>query len=70
MKFTLTLDCDSAAFHADDNINDPYVAIEEIARILREAATYVEDGSVARQLYDLNGNLCGRLDLKEDPEGL
>ena len=70
MKFTLSLDCDNAAFHAEDPVNDPYITLKKIARILRECAMHVENGSVARQIYDLNGNACGHLSLHEDPNQL
>ena len=67
MKFTLTINCDNAAFKDD---NDPadnlYACLDELARLLRNAAMNVESGSVARQLHDANGNVCGRFDLDEN----
>lgn len=67
MKFTLTINCDNAAFKDDkDPADDLYACLDELARLLRVAAMNVESGSVSRQLHDANGNACGRFDLNED----
>lgn len=71
MKFNLTLDCDNAAFKDDnDPEQDLYACMDEVGRILREVAMHVTGGSVARVLYDSNGNVCGRFILDENPDGL
>jgi len=71
MKFNLTLDCGNSAFKDDNNPEeDIYACMDEVARILREVAMHVTGGSVARVLYDSNGNVCGRFILDENPDGL
>ena len=67
MKFTLTINCSNSAFKDDKNpADDLYACLDELARLLRIAAMNVESGSVARQLHDANGNVCGRFDLNEE----
>ena len=55
-QFILTFDCDSDAFADQPEI--------EIARLLRHAATRVEQGFFGRhsamQVRDINGNTVGR----------
>ena len=52
MKFTLTLTCDNAAFEDRPS--------EEIARILRAAASRIEATDELRgSLRDINGNTVG-----------
>ena len=52
MKFTITIECDNAAFTDD--------AAHEVARILREAADKLERGQTEFKLMDYNGNTVGR----------
>lgn len=52
MKFTLSFDCENAAFSDD--------AALEIARILREIANRVENGTSGGTIRDINGNLIGK----------
>lgn len=64
MKFTLTINCDNAAF-TDEETGAPYPA-PEIARLLRVAAERVE--TYYREngpLVDYNGNTVGRFELTE-----
>lgn len=69
MKFTLTINCDNAAFKDNKNPDDDlYARLDELARLLRIAAMNVESGSVSRQLHDANGNACGRFDLEENSQ--
>jgi hypothetical protein len=49
--FTLTIECDNAAFE-----NDP---LGEVARILREAAYQLDQGQDGFKLRDINGNTVG-----------
>lgn len=57
MKFTLTIECDNAAF--EDSRND------EIARILRAAARRLEQGGIGTSLHDANGNKVGTMQLED-----
>lgn len=60
MRFTLTIDTDSAAF--DDN------RAHEIARILREIAGKVEESAdgFSDKVRDFNGNICGFIGYSSD----
>ena len=52
MRFTVTIECDNAAFEDDLTC--------EVARLLRAVARRVEkDGENAGGLADSNGNPCG-----------
>ncbi len=55
-KFTLTIECDNAAFEDD--------AGAEVARILRDAADDLDGDMMAEtgsaNLRDINGNIVGR----------
>lgn len=57
MRFTVDFACDNAAF--DDH------PATEIASILRELATRVEDGETYLPIFDANGNRIGRADVVE-----
>lgn len=60
-NFTLVIQCDNAAFEEDEGR-------PEIARLLREAASFVEKGHAlhfSRYLSDINGNVVAQFDLKE-----
>jgi len=60
MRFVLTMDCGNAAF--DDEMRDV-----EIARILRETATKIEEGDSlvpSWSLYDINGNNVGTAEIR------
>jgi hypothetical protein len=54
--FTITIECNNAAFDGD-------ACGEEVARILRELASDLDGGDVEDDatffLFDLNGNRCG-----------
>ncbi len=52
MTFTLTIDCDNAAFH-EVGYRD------EIARILRDTVRKLDNGRDGGTLTDLNGNNVG-----------
>ncbi len=56
MKFTLTIDCDNAAF------DPPEV---EISRILREVADAMLDGDTGGSEQDINSNNVCQFDLTE-----
>ena len=62
MTFTLTLDCDNAAFRDDD-------LPLEIERILSHIAKYVRSTGISPgeslKLRDLDGNTCGEARLEE-----
>ncbi len=49
-KFTLTIDCDNAAFEDD----------AELVRIVRHVADQIECGETRRKVRDVNGNVVGR----------
>jgi hypothetical protein len=58
--FKLIINDDSAAF---DTTDDPMARLEEVARILRVAATSVATGGTIRSLQDYNGNTVGLMEL-------
>lgn len=62
--FSLTLDCDNAAFRADtdDESSEEHAdaARKQVALILRDAAKHIEAGSNDRPLHDSNGNKAGK----------
>lgn len=64
MKFTLTIDCNRAAFDDLDH---------ELARLLRETATHIETGIPYGQhptvIRDINGNLVGHFALNKPETG-
>lgn len=55
MKFILKLDCDNSAFTE--------APAAEVARILKEAAWHLEQGTKERILFDINGNRVGQYKL-------
>jgi hypothetical protein len=59
-RFILKFDCDNAAFADGD-------APHEIARILREIADHMEEGSTSGHAIDGNGNIVGKF-FYEPPE--
>lgn len=59
MRFTLDINCDNAAFDDDD-------LFHEVARILRDLATKVEDHDADRNILDVNGNFIGIAELIQD----
>ena len=67
MKFTLSIDCSNAAFCDDDGEPDPRW---EVARILAILAEHITDVGVepGMRLYDINGNLVGKVTLSEDSD--
>jgi hypothetical protein len=61
MRFTVTIDCDNAAFEDDLSC--------EVANILRKVVRSVEkDGSQEGALADSNGNICGEYHFTRTPE--
>ena len=54
MKFTLTIECDNAAFTPGDDARG-----DEVARILTTVSQQVADGYIRGQMYDVNGNTVG-----------
>lgn len=56
MKFILEIDCDNAAFEPD--------AKREIARILRRAASKIDDNDSYQHLRDINGNKVGKWEIE------
>lgn len=62
MRFTLTIDCDNAAF---GNLEDAAQPAAEVVRILRYAADRIESGPSAGELCDANGNTVGRFGFEE-----
>jgi hypothetical protein len=69
MKFTLTINCDNAAFKADEQDDDQDHDIPtkvEIVRILRGLADEIEMlVPLPRKLRDLNGNKVGEARFEE-----
>lgn len=58
MIFTLTIDCDGAAFDGDRE--------HEVARILARAANRVLTGDTFFRLLDVNGNSVGDAIFQQD----
>jgi predicted transcriptional regulator len=58
-KFKLEFTCDTAAFDDDPGI--------EIARILREVATWIDQRGIADAaiVRDINGNTVGKIQLQK-----
>jgi hypothetical protein len=65
MTFTLTINCDNAAFWADDSDKPEQDAYYEVARILHDAAKHIENGCAGRRLCDINGNHVGSFKFDE-----
>lgn len=64
MKFRLHLNCDNAAFGEVGELPD-----QEIARILREAASRIESGDLPAgytNLHDIDGNAVGAYRMREE----
>jgi hypothetical protein len=62
MDFTLTINCDNAAFH-DDDFSD-VATCTELARILRKLADHLErDTCYSDNLFDINGNKVGKYEI-------
>jgi hypothetical protein len=58
MNFTLTIDCNNAAFEED--------AAAEVARILRTLASKLENGQTYfPNVFDINGNTVGLAQLND-----
>jgi hypothetical protein len=66
MRFTLTIDCDNAAFEGDP--------LTEVARILHVQATkmvrFAPESEWNDTLLDLNGNRVGRARMEDEDEDL
>lgn len=60
---TLTIKTDNAAFADDDGTESDEAMRRECARILRDAARKLENGSDHGTLHDVNGNRCGSFSL-------
>ena len=58
MKFTLTIDCDNAAFSRHQEA--------EVSRILRTVRDKITDGLVSGSLLDYNGNKVGKFEFETD----
>lgn len=56
MKFTLTIDSDNEAL-AHPN---------ELPRILRKVANYIEGGSMPERVRDITGNTVGSIDFENE----
>ncbi len=56
-RFTLTIDCDNAAFEEQP--------AQELARILRDVAARIERGTDCGTVHDINGNTVGRFDMMD-----
>jgi len=64
-KFTLEITTQNAAFGNDDGSPSEDAARSELARILRDAAKHLENGSDGRSLHDYNGNRVGKFDIED-----
>jgi hypothetical protein len=65
--FKLEIRTANAAFYDRSSEHDDARALgEEVARILREVAKKIENGSTGAPVHDVNGNNVGRFDLTRD----
>ncbi len=66
-ELTLNIRTENAAFcdDRDDATQEDHdsAARAELARILRDAAKHLENGSDGRSLHDSNGNKVGQFDI-------
>jgi hypothetical protein len=62
--FTLSIKTVNAAFH-DGSDDSEQAARQEVARILRDVAKHVENGSDGRRLCDSNGNSVGEFNFQD-----
>lgn len=62
--FTLTIKTGNAAFAGENGESDDYARNREIARILRQAAKWLEDGAEKNTLRDSNGNTVGKFEIE------
>lgn len=62
MILELYVQVKGAAFVPPDGDRDT-----EVGRIVREAATMIEDGRTSGKLLDINGNIVGVYRLAEEP---
>jgi hypothetical protein len=67
--FTLLLNTDTRAFHADDGTETEAARGAEIARILRHVAYQIGMGAVEGACLDLNGKTVGRYVLESSLGG-
>jgi hypothetical protein len=66
MKFTLEITCDNAAFTDPSNEDHNEARNMEVAYILRGISAKVDEGFLAGQIYDSNGNNVGVFKFFED----
>jgi hypothetical protein len=63
---TITINCENAAFHADDEQpGDDSAARVEVASILRTLARHFESGPMRARIYDRNGNAVGTVSIHD-----
>lgn len=67
MKFTLTINCDNAAFgDPDDNRHNESTAAIEVSRILRHASVKIRGtGCLGGRVMDVNGNTVGKYEVSK-----
>lgn len=64
---TVTIRTEGAAFRGDrTDETDDSLNRDEVARLIREAAVWIEQGATARPLVDYNGNAVGSFTVTED----
>lgn len=66
--FSLSIDCENAAFCDDDTAPTQESAAQELARILRRTADRIESGDrydTFRNIHDINGNIIGVYAMKK-----
>jgi hypothetical protein len=71
MKFTLTIDCDNAAFHHEED--DAFEPVPEIVEILNRVRSrleqdYMDDTVIdRRRVLDTYGNTVGYYEMVDSP---
>lgn len=63
---SLTIETRTGIFHETDEENIDFGGYMELARLLREVADEIEQGSKKGTIFELCGNRCGSYLIKED----
>jgi hypothetical protein len=61
MLFSLKIESSGDAFSNGEGV-------AEVARLLRKVANDIEKGKDGGPLFDVNGNRCGRYDMRKEEE--
>lgn len=62
--FTMEIETGNAAFHDEDPELDNYALCMELIRNLREVTTQIGNGKTEGNIVNVNGNRCGKWEIK------